>query len=358
MKAVTVAAVLLACPAAALALREVEVKLGNAPEPARPGWAEGVLGVVNLKSRVYLVRSTGGLGDVTETEEDVYYQGGARDLNEAIRAFAAVKGGGRRLVLLPGRGRVRSFGGKPVDFDWRLHLPHRGGPVLTAHIGAVRPPAAPDAGKVRGWIAGLDSDDFHQREGASRELAKLGRAAKPLLLEALKAKPSLEVRRRAGALLARLGGADADDLEIPQGVVVVTPADWLESGLKGLSDPDLAKCNAAGRGLVELAPHNDDVVPALAGMLGKGKGEYVRRVAASCLGAIGAGARGALPALRAGFDDPDANVRSAFRAAAGLIEGAKGEPQPEEAVKARRAINKDLDEWRKARKKAKGGMPK
>jgi hypothetical protein len=355
MKAVTVAAaVLLACPAAALALREIEVRFGNAPEPRREGWPDGLLGVVNLKSRFYLVRSSGLAG---VTEEDVYYQGGPSELNEAVAAFAAVKAPERRLVLLPGRGQVTAFGGKPVAFGWRLHVPYRGHPVLTVHIDAVRPPAAPDAGKARGWIADLDSDDFRRREGASRELAKLGAAAKPLLRRALKGGPDLEVRRRIGSLLARLNGPDADDLEIPEGVTVVTPADGLESGLKGMADPDLSRCNAAADGLVQLAPHNDDVVPALAGMLGRGKGEYVRRVAAERLAAIGAGARGALPALKAGFDDPDGNVRAAFRSAAGRIESAKGEPPSDEVVKARRAINKDLDEWRKARGKAKGGKP-
>jgi hypothetical protein len=357
MKAVTVtvaAAVFLACPAAALALREIEVRFGNAPEPNREGWAAGVADVVNLKGRFYLVRSSGLAGIA---EEDIYYQGDARDLNDALAAFAAVKAAERRLVLLPGRGKATAFGGKPIEFGWRLHVPHRGHPVLTAHIDAVRPPAAPDAGKARGWIADLGSDDFGRREAASRELAKLGAAAKPLLRGALKTSPDLEVRRRAGSLLGRLKGPDADDLEVPRGVTVVTPADWLESGLKGMSDPDLATCNAAADALVELAPYNDDVVPALAGLLGKGKGGYVRRVAAERLAAIGAGARGALPALKAGFDDPDGNVRSAFRSAAGRIEAAKGEAAAEDVIKARRAINKDLDEWRKARGKAKGGTP-
>jgi hypothetical protein len=357
MRRVAVAAavaVSLAAATTALALRDIEVKYGNAPEPRRAGWADGVAGVVNLKSRVYMVRSTGMAG---LTEEDFYYQGGTRDLSEAVAAFAAVKTGERRLVLLPGRGKVRSFDGKSIDFGWRLHVPHRGHPVLTAHIDAERPQGLPDARKARKWIADLDSAEFREREGASRELGKLGAAAKPLLREALKGSPGLEVRRRIGSLLARLKGTDADDLEVPEGVTVVTPADWLESGLKGLSDRDAARRNAAWGGLVELAGHSDEVVPALAGMVGKGKGDYVRLAAASSLRVIGAGAKAALPALRGGFEDPDENVRAAFRSAAGLIEKAKGERASEEEVKARRAIIKDLDRWQKARGKAKDGLP-
>jgi hypothetical protein len=351
MKAVVTAAaaLLLALPAAALALGEES--FGNAPKLRQPDWAEGVLGVVNLPSRVYSVWVNG--------NESFYYQGGAGDLNDALRKYAAVKADQRRLVLLPGRGRTRSFHGKPVDFDWQLHVPsgiyravtkskHA---VLTAYVNAERPRGPLDRKQAQGWLAQLDDDSFEKRQAASRALERLGAAAKPLLREALKAKPSPEARRRAEALLARLKGLDADDLDIPDGVTVVTAGDLLEEHLKGLSEPDPTRCGLAMQGLSELAPYSDKVVPALIGMLKKDKNEYVRRVAAGCLGRVGEAARPALPALKEGLGDADKNVSAACQAAVQQVEKAKDEPGWADELKRRLAILKDLDELKKSRGK-------
>src|SRR5262249_6284124 len=96
-------------------------------------------------------------------------------------------------------------------------------------------------------------------------------------------------------------------------------------------------------------PYSDRVVPALAALLDKGKGEYVCRVAASCLRLIGARAKAALPALKRGLSDPDPNVRAAFQSAIDLIEKARPEPGWAEERKKRVAIVKALDAWKKAR---------
>lgn len=50
-------------------------------------------------------------------------------------------------------------------------------------------------------LADLDSDEFTQREKATRELQQLGEATEPALRNALKNKPSLEVRKRIESLL-------------------------------------------------------------------------------------------------------------------------------------------------------------
>jgi hypothetical protein len=82
MKVVAVAAaVLLAVPVVALALAEGGE--GNAPRVKQPEWAEGVIDVVNLKSRVYYFWVNG--------NENFYYRGDAKALNEALRTYAAVK---------------------------------------------------------------------------------------------------------------------------------------------------------------------------------------------------------------------------------------------------------------------------
>jgi hypothetical protein len=339
--AVSAAVLLFAIPATALALSFES--FGNAPLGKRPGWPEGLLDVVNMDSRVYSL--WGGLAEIPT----FYYQGEVRALNEAIRKFAAVKLPERKLVLLPGRGKTHSFAGKPIDFDWRLHWPVPGEhPVLTAYVNAERPRGRIDRKMALKWIAELDADSFEIRQAASRELEKLGAAAKPLLRETLKGRPSAEARRRINALLAKWKGHDVDDLTVPDGVTVVTAGELLQARLKDLSGADETR---AMYGLVELAPYSDKVVPALTARLEKSKSEYVRRGAAYCLGSVGAGARTALPALKAGLGDRDPNVRSAFQRAIEQIEKARPEPGWEEEVKKRRAILKDLDEWKKARGK-------
>jgi hypothetical protein len=123
MKIIAITAVLaafLTAPATALALREVEETFGNAPVVKQPEWAEGVLSVVNLKSRAYLIRSVGGLDNAVD--ENFFYKGDARDLTEALRKFAAVKADERRLILLPGQGKTDSFDKKRIDFDWKLQV--------------------------------------------------------------------------------------------------------------------------------------------------------------------------------------------------------------------------------------------
>jgi hypothetical protein len=301
-----------------------------------------VLGVVNLDSPVY---------SLWQGEAEIptfFYRGDARAVNEAIGNFAAAKLKEPRLVLLPGRGKTHSFDRTRIDFDWRLHFRIGGQTVMTAYINAEKPRGPVDRKKVETWLRDLDDDSFETRQAASRGLEKLGIAAKPLLCEALKARPPLEVRRRIEALLAKFKGLDVDDLEIPLGLTVVTANDLLEAHLKTLSGADET---SALSGLVELAPYSDKVVPALTAQLQKSKGEYIRRVAAYCLANIGAGARTALPALKAGLDDPDPNVRTAFRSAMEQIEMAREEPGWGEEVKKRRAIFKDLDEWKKGRSK-------
>src|SRR5947208_3228663 len=110
---VLTAAALLALPAMALAL--AFESFGNASATKQPGWAEGAIGVVNLESRVYSRWVNG--------NEHFFYRGNARALNEALKRYAAVKADKRRLVLLPGRGKMQSFDGKAIAFGWQFHVP-------------------------------------------------------------------------------------------------------------------------------------------------------------------------------------------------------------------------------------------
>jgi len=166
--------------------------------------------------------------------------------------------------------------------------------------------------------------------------------------EALRANPPLEPRRRLEALLKRLHGIDAGDLDVPRGVTVVTVDDLLADYRARIKDNDPTVCGIAIQGLTKLAEFSDEVVPAVTEMLKKGRNEYVRRVAAGCLSQLGATAKPSVAALKEGLDDRDTNVRQAFRVALESIEKAEGKPADEGEVKRRAAIRKDLDEVKKA----------
>jgi len=58
-----------------------------------------------------------------------------------------------------------------------------------------------DENRMSRLLALLDSDDFAQREQATKELRELSWEAEPILRKALEGKPSLEVRQRVTALL-------------------------------------------------------------------------------------------------------------------------------------------------------------
>jgi hypothetical protein len=105
----TVVTLLLALPPAVLAL--ATETFGNAPVVKQPEWAEGIIDVVNLPSRVYSYWVNG--------NENFFYRGNALALNEALRKYATVKDDIRQLILLPGSGKAQTLHGKPIDFQTR-----------------------------------------------------------------------------------------------------------------------------------------------------------------------------------------------------------------------------------------------
>jgi len=130
--------------------------LGNAPVVKQPDWAEGVVDVVNLKSRVYSQWVNG--------NENFFYRGDSQAANEAIRHYALIKDDVRELILLPGSGRALTFDRKPVDFDWQLQVPSgiyravskRRHAVMTVYINGAKPRGeGPQA--VRSLARGIES---------------------------------------------------------------------------------------------------------------------------------------------------------------------------------------------------------
>jgi hypothetical protein len=84
--------------------------------------------------------------------------------------------------------------------------------ILASLVDAAAPPAR--QGAVARLVRQLGSDDFDEREAASRGLEALGRAALPALHRAVRS-PDLEVRRRARDLRRRFffNGKDLDGWE-------------------------------------------------------------------------------------------------------------------------------------------------
>jgi RNA polymerase sigma factor (sigma-70 family) len=77
--------------------------------------------------------------------------------------------------------------------------PGRSVPFLRDHI--QRKGSGPDQKKIQQLITELDSDDFKKRASASKGLEEAGKAAETAILDALAAKPSLEVKTRLERLL-------------------------------------------------------------------------------------------------------------------------------------------------------------
>jgi WD40 repeat protein len=87
-------------------------------------------------------------------------------------------------------------------------------PLLAKRL---RPVAALDADRQKRLgqlLADLDAEEFAVRERAAAELVKLGEAARPRLRQVLEAQPPPELRRRATAVLEKLGGASWSSEEL------------------------------------------------------------------------------------------------------------------------------------------------
>jgi hypothetical protein len=70
--------------------------------------------------------------------------------------------------------------------------------LIQKHLDSLLPKAPVEAAR---WIKDLDNDGFEERERATKELARLGDRAEPALQKLLAARPSVEAKRRAEALL-------------------------------------------------------------------------------------------------------------------------------------------------------------
>ena len=104
----------------------------------------GVMPLINHTSRVYATWVNGA--------EQLYYRGGAEELNKALAHFAKVKVKHHVVVLRPGPAATQTVAKAPVPYDWELHviggiaaakandnpedLEWQKDPVLTIHVTA------------------------------------------------------------------------------------------------------------------------------------------------------------------------------------------------------------------------------
>jgi hypothetical protein len=314
----------------------------------RSDWPDGLVNAIDLESRVYALWDNG-----TET---FFYRGSAGALNQAIRKYAAIKGGDRHLVLLPGPVHTQTRGGEPVEFDWQVQAP--GGldkPTfgkkhvrMTIFISALKPRAV-NRRKVDQWVKELDSDVYRTRETAYEELRKLGNDAKPLLRAARAAKPTLEVRRRIDLLLDRLPRFDLTDLEIPKGIILADASDLIAQGLKDLNHPDRNIRFSAVQELTDLARFSDKVVPALVEVFAKDKDVHIRQVAAACLADIGLPAKSASAALKPGLREADANIRHTCQVALARLAETEETPAQQERMRREQVVAREIQEWKNAK---------
>jgi WD40 repeat protein len=153
---------------------------------------------------------------------------GSADAEKAFGALRALSSAPEEAVALL-RKRVRPVAGKP-----------------------------PRPAEIARLVSELDDDSFEVRTRAHSALEGMGKAAEPALRKALEGKPSPEVKRRAGQLLARLNrpGASPDLLRPLRAVEAL---EWVGTAearrlLKSLAGgrADAALTRAAGEALSRL----------------------------------------------------------------------------------------------------------
>jgi hypothetical protein len=326
---------------------------GNEPVAAGSVAAD-LLPVLNDPHRVYMYDVNG--------DTSYYYKGDTRALNALLERFAA-GGKGREVVLHAGPLKRTSLDGtRPIEAHWCVHVPggislshHADGHLVTDKDPAVhvwlpsaRVSSSVPAGRIAGWIADLDSEDFEVRENAGRQLEKQGAAIEAALRKAL-ASGSAEVRKRVRALLAKLPSINLDALVIPEELSAVGPEHLVARCEKGLASKDAVIRGVAAGQLASLEPDRKKAVEGLLKVLREDSNEYVRRYVAGTLGHEGWAARPALPQMRKFVDDPDGNVKNAFRQAVADIEKARENPGSEEQARIAAAIRQDIVAFLKAR---------
>jgi hypothetical protein len=321
-------------------------QVGNAPIRRSLGESDELLTTVNVHSRVYWREING--------NPTYYFKGSPKDLNEAIRNFAKITVEKREIILLPGTGETKTFGGKNVPFDWSVHVPmglHRGGDsdvadnraTLTIYINVPLPPSLVDAVKFRDWIAQLDNGSFKIRDKATKQIEAIGPAGAGMIRDAIKSGPSAEARDRLERLLVSAStDIRIDTIEFPDGIAVVSVETLLKRCRKEMSNSSHDLRGAALSVMGNYGDIPDEILPSIEKAIKEEKHEYPLRCAVGVASRLGTKARPLLPVLRERAKSDDDNVRVACQHAIDEIEKAASVPVDESSSKTQATVRKEI----------------
>jgi hypothetical protein len=338
-------------PTPAFALREL--MFGNTPISPGPGFSDELLAALNVPERVVLSHGP------MDGEYEVYFKGGPKALNEAIRRFAAVPAGKHEVILVP-------YAAPPLDYgkdhhftnDWAMHFPgnerRRGEKMpehdvatMTIHVPNPPPPAPADPTAIRQWIAKLGSDDFKTRAKAAQEIGAVGPPAAALIREALKGEQSAEARERLSNLLGDMSREiRVDTIDLPAGLTVLGPDDLLARARAKLADRAGQIRSDGAALLIQCGVPAEEVLPELEKVL-KSESELdapAKWGAAMGATRLGAAAKPLLPALKVAAGSKIEYVATMCKQAIAAIEKAKDDPIPEAEAKKRAAVRKAIQE--------------
>jgi hypothetical protein len=329
--------------------------LGNAPIGRGFGFDDRLLDVVNVSARVYWFEVNG--------NPFFFFKGSPKELNEALRRFAALGHDQKEIILLPGPGMTHTLGRKPVAIDWSVHVPMGlkfGGDsevadtraTFTIHIPVPLPPPLADPAQARRWIANLGSDDFKTRSQAAARLEALGPSVATTLREALTGKLSAEARDRLERVLEQVSREiRLDVLALPEGIPVVGLDKLLDRSRRERTNKDHQARGVAASALSHTSADPEEVLPDLEKVLQEEKHEYPLRCAIGSASRLGAAGKPLLPIIRGLLSrTDDQNVRNSCEYAINAIEKAKPDATPEAARKARALLRQQIREFVGARK--------
>jgi hypothetical protein len=100
--------------------------------------------------------------------------------------------------------------------------------------------------------------------------------------------------------------------------------------------------------LARLADHDPAVLPLLVDVLRRDPHEYVRRCVVGAFSGLGREGAVALPILKDGLRDPDANIRGTYQQAIDKIGAAPEDPGRDERRARQRAILDDIARFRQS----------
>jgi WD40 repeat protein len=109
----------------------------------------------------------------------------------------------------------KDLSGDDAPRAWQAMLALAGAPkeALPFVKKQLEPSATPDAKQVARWLTDLDAEQFQDREKATEELVRAGKAAEDAVKKALANKPTAEARQRLEFILSKLNGSQGPNLE-------------------------------------------------------------------------------------------------------------------------------------------------